>query len=102
MTDPIIDEDWLVTMGVFFKTIELGADLVMNIMELHGFTDSARSSFDVAETHMQISRVSKKGLKFIKMTAKGLGYPDYEKTLNEQIKKLEDEARRLEDEASRT
>ena len=101
MTNDIIDEDWLVTMGVFFKTIELGADFVMKIMELHGYTDSAESSFDVAETHMQMSTVSKMGLEFLKMTAKGLGYPDYEKTLDEQIKKLEDEARRLEDEASR-
>ena len=102
MTDPIIDEDWLVNMGVFMKTIELGTDFVMRMMELHGFTDSAESSFDIAEAHMQISMMSKLGLGHIIKTAKELGYPDYEKTLNEHIKKLEDEARRLEDEASRT
>ena len=87
-----IDKDWLVWMGVLLKSIDVAGEVVMNIMELHGYTDSARSSFDVAETHMQIRTLAEMGSRLIQMVADNSGFEDYHKLLDEGLQELKDKA----------
>lgn len=63
-------------------------------MELHGYTDSAKSSFDVAETHMQIRTLAEMGSRLIQMVADNSGFEDYHKLLDEGLQELKDKANR--------
>lgn len=87
-----VGKDWLVQMGILLESIDLAGDIVMRIMELHGFTDSAKSSFDVAETHMQIRTLAEMGSMLIQMVADDSGFNDYHKLVEVRLQELKDKA----------
>lgn len=86
-------EKALLNIGLYFAAIDLGMDVIMKISELHVFTDSAKSSFELAETHTQVKKLSRMGAVLIKETAKNAGFNDYEKILRYHIKNLEKKAK---------
>lgn len=83
----------LLNLGLYFETIKLGMEVVMEISEMHVFTDSAKASFDLAETHVSIMNVTIMGAELTKKAAKDAGFKDYEKILRGHIKNLEKKAK---------
>lgn len=83
----------LLNMGLYFETIKLGMEVVMEISEMHVFTDSAKASFDLADTHVHIMNVTMMGIELTKKTAEDAGFKDYEKILRGHIKNLEKKAK---------
>lgn len=79
-------------MGILLEAIDLAGDVVIKIMELHGYTDSPKSSFDVAETHMQIRMLAEMGSRLIQMVADNSGFDDYRKLVDEGLQEMKEKA----------
>ena len=83
----------LLNIGLYFAAIALGIDVIMEISELHVFTDSAKSAFELADTHTKTKKLAMMGAKTTKKVADIINFDDYEKILNDHIKNLEKKAK---------
>lgn len=86
-------EKALLNIGIYLECIKLGMEVIMDISEMHVFTDSAKASFELADAHVKIINLTMMGAELTKRTAEDIGFKDYEKILRDHIENLKKKAK---------